>query len=172
MRKVSLVAACTLALAVVLLNTSRHDVFAQTPPTLPVAPTTWTLTNASQTTDTVTLTSVSAPPLATGQHVATCVIAAQVLYTNIYVWGSNPSLPELLVLRDGPSGTGKILMQWVIPPLIYPSNMGSQVEICGLNVVGSKNRRMTLEYTWAADGGTSSTNAPFQSVTLVGYDAL
>lgn len=68
----------------------------------------------------------------------------------------------VLVLRDGASGAGTILWS---KQVILPVNGVWEVDISGLNIVGSINTAMTLEFTAAGVAGS------FESVSLTGYDA-
>jgi hypothetical protein len=67
-----------------------------------------------------------------------------------------------LILRDGASGAGPQL--WA-KSMILPANAIWNVDISGLNIVGSANAAMTLEFTGAGVAGS------FESVALTGYDA-
>jgi hypothetical protein len=67
-----------------------------------------------------------------------------------------------LVLRDGATGVGTIL--WSCR--LFGATSGDRVAISGLNIVGSANTAMTLEFTGAPGG------ADFQNVALTGYDVF
>ena len=69
----------------------------------------------------------------------------------------------ILVLRDGASGAGTILWS---KQVILPTNGLWEVNISGLNIPGTKNTAMTLEFTAAGAAGT------FESVAMTGYDGL
>lgn len=76
-----------------------------------------------------------------------------------------PAASQLTVnLRDGASGLGTILATWTIA---IPAAAGAfaNIQLGGLNLPGSANTAMTLEF--AAAGGANT----FESVTLFGYDA-
>lgn len=68
----------------------------------------------------------------------------------------------VLVLRDGLTGAGAIL--WT-KQSILPVNGVWNVEISGLNIVGSAATAMTLEFVAAGVAGS------FQSVSMTGYEA-
>lgn len=68
----------------------------------------------------------------------------------------------LLVLRDGATGAGTIL--WT-KQVILPVNGVWNVDLTGLNIVGSAATAMTLEFSAAGALGT------FESVSMSGYDA-
>jgi hypothetical protein len=134
----------------------QENAAALPPPTLPAAPATWTLTKEMGTAGTPGA-SVSRPAGGTGvKHVATCISVSI---------GLNPSAPspegELVVLRDGASGTGTILFQTY--SLLQPGQVFAQ-SVCDLNIVGSSNTSMTLEFE-------SNTTYLTETVNLVGYDA-
>jgi hypothetical protein len=69
--------------------------------------------------------------------------------------------PAQVHLRDGATGAGTILMSWVIG--VSVANESVCVPITGLNITGSANTAMTLEF--AAAGSATSTS----TVTLAGY---
>jgi hypothetical protein len=68
------------------------------------------------------------------------------------------------VLRDGPSGTGTTL--WILN-FAVPASTGqlgpNTAGLCGLNLVGSPNTAMTLEFT----AGVASVT---ENITLTGFD--
>lgn len=66
----------------------------------------------------------------------------------------------LVNLRDGATGAGTILWTGY---LASAANLGAQLIVTGLNIVGSVNTAMTLEFA-AASGATT-----FQAVTLTGW---
>lgn len=72
------------------------------------------------------------------------------------------AVAAILVLRDGATGAGTIL--WT-KQVILPANAVFSVDISGLNIVGSVNTAMTLEWTAAGVAGS------FESVSLSGSDA-
>jgi hypothetical protein len=65
-------------------------------------------------------------------------------------------------LRDGATGAGTILASWAIA---IPATAGACaiLSLAGLEIIGSPNTAMTLEF--AAAGGALT----FQSVTLTGH---
>jgi hypothetical protein len=67
-----------------------------------------------------------------------------------------------LTLRDGATGAGTILWSQTV---VLAAAVGAKDEVCvsGLNIVGSANTAMTLEF--AAAGGANT----FESVALTGY---
>lgn len=70
----------------------------------------------------------------------------------------------ILVLRDGAAGAGTIIWS---KQVIMPANGAPwEVSISGLNIPGTKNLAMTLEFTAAGAAGT------FESVAMTGYDGL
>lgn len=75
--------------------------------------------------------------------------------------GSTAQAPVFVYLRDGASGVGTII--WAAA-IAAPANGVGGVCISDLNIVGSANTAMTLEFS--AAGVTSSQEA----VTLSGYD--
>jgi hypothetical protein len=162
MKKIGISIVCLLVAAVVLPSIQKRNVSAVTL-SLPAAPKTWVLTAMNP--GNYVGASVSRPALASGQHVATCVAATMTFGTG---WTGNAY--PILVLRDGPPGTGNILMQWFIP-LYSGSQNPYPLEICGLNVVGTANTPMTLEFT-VGPLNVGNSNAPTQIVNLIGYDAL
>lgn len=70
----------------------------------------------------------------------------------------------LVNLRDGATGAGTILWSKRLAVVDVAGGV-SQVQIAGLNIVGSENTAMTLEFA-AAPGGAS-----FEDVTLTGRTA-
>lgn len=71
----------------------------------------------------------------------------------------------VLNLRDGATGAGGILLQYTI---IIPAVIGAkdEVNLTGLNIVGSPNTAMTIEF-----GGAGGANT-FQSVNITGYSTV
>jgi hypothetical protein len=68
----------------------------------------------------------------------------------------------ILVLRDGATGVGAIL--WT-KQIILPINGVWDLNVSGLNIVGTAGNAMTLEFTAAGVAGS------FASVALTGHDA-
>jgi hypothetical protein len=91
------------------------------------------------------------------RHVADCVSFAAGSTTA-------PALTALTVqLRDGATGAGTVLQQWQV---VIPNATGQNVapfSVCGLNLVGTTNTAMTLEFS------ALLTNL-LQSVGLTGYN--
>ena len=67
---------------------------------------------------------------------------------------------EVVVLRDGATGAGTVLWSGV---LSVPTNSSDNIAIAGLNIIGTKNTAMTLEFV---AGGATGT---FESVAISGY---
>lgn len=68
-------------------------------------------------------------------------------------------------LRDGPSGGGAILMTWVIRVDAAINKNYAPITMCGLNVVGSADTAMTIEF----NAGAANL---LQAVSLTGYDGV
>ena len=66
---------------------------------------------------------------------------------------------EVVVLRDGATGTGTVLWSKVLSATV---NGTASADLTGLNIVGSKNTAMTLEFI---AGGAAAT---FESVAMSG----
>jgi len=77
--------------------------------------------------------------------------------------GSTAQTPLNVYLRDGASGSGTVI--WACS-LSAPANGVGGVSVTDLNIVGSDNTAMTLEFS--AAGVTASVEA----VTLTGYDTV
>jgi len=88
------------------------------------------------------------------KHVATCLAFSE---ENAGTTLANYAL----FLRDGPSQTGTVIWQYDIA--VEPG-VSIEHSICDLNIVGSANTAMTLEFT--SVGGVTG-----ETVNLVGYDA-
>jgi hypothetical protein len=120
-------------------------------PPLPTAPATWSLTAAFEN----AAVSVTRPAGGAGvKHVATCIAGANF----------NPSgtgAASALELWDGAPGTGTLLFETGVGA---PQGAPGHMELCDLNIVGSPNTAMTLEFTSYAPDLK-------QGVNLVGYDA-
>lgn len=71
------------------------------------------------------------------------------------------AVPALINLRDGATGAGTIIRSWVIG--VSTINESRCVDLAGLNMTGTANTAMTLEF--AAAGSATSTS----TVTLTGY---
>jgi hypothetical protein len=122
-------------------------------PPLPTAPATWALTAAL----TNAQVSVTRPAGGAGvKHVATCIAGFALLSTS-----GTLGTVYALELWDGAPGTGTLLFETGAGA---PLGVTGHVELCDLNIVGSPNTAMTLEFT--SHAATLS-----QGVNLVGYDA-
>lgn len=71
--------------------------------------------------------------------------------------------PINIVLRDGASGAGTILWS---AKLAAPANSAGVIAVAGLNIVGSPNTAMTLEF-----GGAGVANSE-QTVSMSGFVAV
>lgn len=99
--------------------------------------------------------SVSRSAVASTRHVCTSVsvtIAA----------GATAQTPIIINLRDGATGAGTILRTWA---LSAPVNGSAVLVESGLNIPGSVNTAMTIEFA------SASAAAVVASVNLAGYDA-
>lgn len=98
----------------------------------------------------------AAGPTSSTRHVADCVTASAGA-------SAAPAATNLaLNLRDGASGAGTIIWLTQIVAAATAAQHGT-VTICGLNLIGSANTAMTLEFS----AGLAN---EFESVTLTGYD--
>lgn len=99
-------------------------------------------------------------PVAGQRHRATAISFSVITTTTA------PTVATLTVtLRDGASGAGTILMVWRVRVAAAMTDTNvAQVVLGGLNVVGSVNTAMTLEF----DVGTLNT---LEDVSLTGYTA-
>jgi hypothetical protein len=69
-----------------------------------------------------------------------------------------------VVLRDGATGAGTVLMQWRNAAVsVAAAQIGQVINVCGLALIGTANTAMTLEYT------AGLTNV-LMSATITGYD--
>jgi len=134
-------------------QTAQETSDSVTPQTLPTAPANWILT-ASETSNNRIATATRAAGGAGVKHVATCISFA------IYDPSTTATVGSFLYLRDGPSGTGTILYQLY---LFLTPGTGVTHSVCDLNIVGSPNTPMTLEFSSGVNNS--------ESVNLVGYDA-
>src|SRR5262245_30970564 len=69
-----------------------------------------------------------------------------------------------VVVRDGASGAGAILWQRMVPVTAVAGAVGA-FDVVGLNIVGSANTAMTVEFAAAGGAGV------FETVAATGYDA-
>lgn len=89
----------------------------------------------------------------TVRHVASCI--------SISVAAAGTAQPAIQVnLRDGATGAGTIIRSW---QLAAPANDSQPVDLCGLNMTGSANTAMTIEFAAATAAATQA------SVNLTGY---
>jgi hypothetical protein len=91
------------------------------------------------------------------RHVADCISFSAISSVT-------PAITAVAVnLRDGATGAGTVVHQW---QLIIPAATGQNVapfSVCGLNIVGTTNTAMTIEFSSAV------TNV-IESVSLTGYN--
>ena len=111
---------------------------------------TWSQTNSA---NAGTPSTVKAAGGGTVRHVATCI--------SISVGAAATAQPVVQVnLRDGASGAGTIIRSWQLAAI---ANSHAAVDLCGLNITGSANTAMTLEFAAATAANTQAT------VNLSGY---
>jgi len=134
-------------------HVTAQDAAANVPPPLPAPPAEWVVFDyASGTAATTTKAGAAGV-----QHVADCISFSGV------VTGNSPSaLTATVELLDGST----IIMRWD-PGLPTRAAGNAQVNMCGLNVVGTVGNSMTLEFT----SGTSGNSLTLENVNLVGHDA-
>lgn len=120
---------------------------------LVTSPGEWTLTNAPSVSTQATATRAAGG--ATVRHVLKSIQASlQAVVAQ--------AAPVVAVVRDGATGVGTILWQ---DRLIAPAGFNAVISIDGLNIVGSLNTAMTVEFT-AAPVATN-----FETISASGYDA-
>jgi hypothetical protein len=91
------------------------------------------------------------------RHVADCISFSAVATTA-------PALTALTVqLRDGATGAGTVLQQWQVVAVATATELVAPFGLCGLNLVGTTNTAMTLEFSAALAN-------LIQSVNLTGYN--
>lgn len=73
-----------------------------------------------------------------------------------------PATPVLVVVRDGATGAGTIIWQRYVSVITTAGGCAS-IDLSGLNIPGSANTAMTVEFN--AAGGVGS----FESVSMQGY---
>lgn len=112
---------------------------------------TWGLTNTQA--GAVQATASKAAGGGTVRHV--------VVHMSACLGGTSAQAPVLLNLRDGATGAGTILRSWLIG--VGMANDSRCVDVGGLNITGSANTAMTIEF--AAAGNATST----ATVNLSGY---
>lgn len=116
----------------------------------------WSLTHQPAVATRATITRAA---VVNARHVCRSISAS------IAVDPANAPANFILNLRDGATGAGTILWsrRLAVFDLVNGGSVG--VDIAGLNIVGSENTAMTLEFT-AAPGGAS-----FQTVAITGRTA-
>lgn len=114
----------------------------------------WTLTNAP-----AAATQATATRAAGGGTVRHVLKSIQASLSAVAAQAS----PVTVVVRDGASGSGTILWQ---DRLMAPLGFSDRVSVDGLNIVGSANTAMTVEFT-AAPAATD-----FETISATGYDAI
>lgn len=120
---------------------------------LVTAPGEWTLTNAP-----VAATAATASRAAGGALVRHVLKSIQASLNAV----AAQAAPVVAVVRDGATGVGTILWQ---DRLMAPVGFTDRVSVDGLNIVGSLNTAMTVEFT-AAPAATN-----FETISASGYDA-
>lgn len=105
-----------------------------------------------------TQATISKAAVASTRHVATCISFTATATTAVAA-AANVQVN----LRDGATGAGTVLWTQQIFIAANTGQLAGPVNFCGLNVVGSINTAMTLEFSGLI------TNL-FESVTLEGYD--
>lgn len=99
-----------------------------------------------------TQATISKPADAGGPHVMTGLTVA--------LGGTSASGLVTVNLRDGATGTGTILWSAVMKTL---ANDSKSITLGGMQVIGTKNTAMTLEFDAAGGAATE------QTVSLIGY---
>ena len=120
----------------------------------------WVVSSAPAVNTVATTTQAASPAPAGGQgtrHVCTSITA---------IFAAGTAAPTAAVgtvnLRDGASGAGTILASFSIG-VEATAGRTTLLELTGLEIIGSPNTAMTLEFT--AAGGLNT----FESVTLTGH---
>lgn len=119
-----------------------------------VRPAEWTVTHAPAANTQATASKAAVTAV---QHVCTAISARIVGGTT-----APAATTATLNLRDGATGAGTILASWTLS-LAGAIAAKDEVNLTGLNIVGTAGTAMTLEF--AAAGGANT----LQSVTLTGY---
>lgn len=114
---------------------------------------TWTVINTTSASATAVGVSKSAGG-GTIRHVATGL--------TICNYDTAPDTIRLVHLRNGASGAGVVLKTWMLSVTV--ANASRCENVTGLNITGSANTDMTLEFASAPAGATQS-----QTVSLQGY---
>lgn len=120
---------------------------------LHVAPGNWSVTHTPAAATQATIT--KAAGAAGVRHVCTSISAT------LATIGTAQSTDLQLNLRDGATGAGTILWSRSI---VLPTNAVWNVDLSGVNIVGSAATAMTLEFDAA------NATASFASVAMTGYD--
>jgi hypothetical protein len=92
-------------------------------------------------------------------HVADCVTATLVANTT-----APAAIVVTAVIRDGATGVGTILWSADLGLTATAGLSSAPMQLCGLNINGTANTSMTIEFT--AAGGANT----FETVGLTGYD--
>ena len=95
----------------------------------------------------------------TVRHVCTSISAT------IATSAAPTATQEVINLRDGATGAGTILLSWTVSLQAVAGDRAGVV-LGGLNIPGTANTAMTLEFATA--GGTST----FEQVAMTGYDKI
>lgn len=94
-----------------------------------------------------------------GLHVADCVTATFIANTT-----APTAVNVTAVIRDGATGAGTIVWAADLALQATISDRAAPIQLCGLNIPGTANTAMTVEFT--AAGGANT----FETVALTGYD--
>jgi hypothetical protein len=113
----------------------------------------WAINHVPVAATQATITRAASP--GTGRHVCTSITA--------HLGAVAVNGTQILNLRDGTTGAGTILWSARLGPLVVGSS--DHIELTGLNIVGSANTAMTLEFA-AAPAATN-----FETVSMTGHDA-
>lgn len=106
-----------------------------------------------------TAATISRTALTGQRHVCTSITATLVAGTTA------PAAVQVdVVLRDGASGAGTVLWSARVALEAVAGKVAPPIVLPGLNIEGSINTAMTLEFTAAGGGNT------FEGVSMQGYD--
>jgi hypothetical protein len=117
----------------------------------------WTLTNDPAVNTAATVSKAAGTGGAV--HVADCATATLVANTT-----APAAIVVTAVIRDGATGAGTILWSADMALTATAGVTATPVQLCGLNINGTANTAMTIEFT--AAGGANT----FETVGLTGYD--
>lgn len=118
----------------------------------------WTTYHAPVANTQATITQAAAANTAK-QHVLDCIVA------KITATAGAPAAATVnLLVRDGATGVGTILFQYPMSQQATAGASGDSIWTCGLNIVGTANTAMTVEFS--AAGGANT----LESVFIRGYD--